>query len=58
MHLRVYEPNDMILAAGTMPKDLLFLISGKIALYQRAPEGEGPKHLNPFIIKSIVGPKK
>lgn len=39
MHLRVFEPNDMILQAGAMPRDLLFLISGKISLYQRPPEG-------------------
>lgn len=35
MYLKVFEPNDMLLEAGTMPKDLLFLVSGKIALYQR-----------------------
>ena len=33
MYLKVFEPNDMILEAGTMPKDLLFVIYGKVALY-------------------------
>ena len=58
MFLKVFEPNDMILQAGTMPKDLIFLISGKIALYQRP--SEDINHINPnlFVVQSTVGPRK
>lgn len=59
MYLKVFEPNDMLLEAGTMPKDLLFLVSGKIALYQRYNDnkGENPKS-NKFVVQSDVGPRK
>ena len=32
MSLRVFEPNEVMLKAGTMPNDLLFLVKGRIQL--------------------------
>lgn len=59
MHLRVFEPNEVLLEAGCMPKDLMFLISGKIALYQRLPDTQTqlnkPKK---FVVQSVIGPRK
>jgi CRP-like cAMP-binding protein len=34
MWLKVYEPNEVMLEAGNMPKDLLFLVSGTIMVFR------------------------
>ena len=38
MTLRSFEPNDVMLRAGTMPKEVMFLVSGKIQVLQKADE--------------------
>ena len=59
MSLRVYEPNDVILQAGCMPDDLLFLISGKIQLLQeKAKVATKYPAAHPHVVTQVVGPTK
>ena len=57
MTLRSFDPNDVLLRAGTMPKELMFLVSGKIQVLQKADELiEGDN--NSFKAQTVAGPKK
>ena len=38
MTLRSFDPNDVMLRAGTMPNELMFLVSGKIQILQKADD--------------------
>ena len=35
MWLKVFEPNEVLLHAGNLPKDLLFLVSGTILIFRQ-----------------------
>ena len=57
MTLRSFDPNDVMLRAGNMPKELMFLVSGKIQVLQKADELiEQDK--NSFKVQTVTGPRK
>jgi len=38
MHLRIFEPNEVLLEAGHMPTKVFLLISGRIQVLQKASD--------------------
>lgn len=55
--MRFFEPGDVILEAGHMPKDLLLLTSGTIIVVKKRNDAKPP---HPNVFKALVepGPKK
>ena len=42
MSLKAFHPGDIMLQAGHMPSDLMFLVSGKIQVLQKSNQNQSP----------------
>ena len=54
--MRIYEPNIVLLRAGDLPKNLLFLVQGRIQVLSKSADAE-KSHPNAFILQTEVGPR-
>ena len=57
MTLRSFDPNDVLLRAGNMPKELMFLVSGKIQILQKEDDLIEPEP-NSFKVRTVNGARK